>query len=61
MPDIIFPLPVPPLTPFWENNQTAFNHNRDGGKRKHAGVDLEAHPGTPVLASCRTRNDSIGL
>jgi murein DD-endopeptidase MepM/ murein hydrolase activator NlpD len=50
MSDLVFPLPVPPLTPFWQNNQTAFNHNRDGGERKHAGIDLEAHAGTPVLA-----------
>ena len=49
MPDIVFPLPVPPLNAYWEHNQTSFGWRRPGG-RQHAGVDLEAHPKTPVLA-----------
>jgi murein DD-endopeptidase MepM/ murein hydrolase activator NlpD len=51
MPQPIFPLPVPPLDPFWDKtSQTSINYQRDGGKRRHAGVDLVANTGTPVLA-----------
>lgn len=50
MPDIVFPLPVPPLNAYWEHNQTSFAWRRDGGRRQHGGIDLEAHLNTPVLA-----------
>ncbi len=49
-PDVVFPLPVPAKTDFAGHNQTSFGWNRDGGHRKHAGVDLEAEANTPVLA-----------
>jgi len=51
MPSLIFPLPVQPTNLYWlHNDQTSFGRPRDGGKRKHAAVDLEAPLGTPVLA-----------
>ncbi len=50
MSDIVFPLPVPPLNTYWEHNQTSFGWRRDGGRRQHGGIDLEAHLNTPVLA-----------
>ncbi|MFK8267014.1 M23 family metallopeptidase [Capnocytophaga cynodegmi] len=60
--EIIFPLLVKPENDkdgkwgknyYWaanqKSNQTTFNSNRGGGKRKHAGRDLYTQPLTPVV------------
>lgn len=45
----MFPLPFRPKESYHERPR-AFGSPRDGGKRKHAGCDLYAPPGTDVLA-----------
>ncbi len=64
--EIIFPLLVKPENDkenkwgkdyYWAanqgDNQAAFNSNRGGGKRKHAGRDLYTLPETQIVAICK--------
>jgi murein DD-endopeptidase MepM/ murein hydrolase activator NlpD len=44
-----FPLPFRPKESYHEAPRS-FGSARDGGKRQHAGCDLYAPPGTPVVA-----------
>ncbi len=52
-PRVTFPLPFYPTNQGWRHgkyDQRQFGGPRDGGARRHAGVDLEAPIGTAVLA-----------
>ncbi len=45
-----FPLAIKPTANFTKGSSRGFGDAREGGKRRHAGIDLIAPPGTPIRA-----------